>query len=370
MSRSVQAMIGPGTQINRTLTMTSPLPSKFMTTKHRILTAYSGTTYRDALLSMRGHELTIVSAVGRSTDEIGLLRTLAEQNRRLTFIVGTQNCFTSPEFIKAGAKLAAELKNFEFVVDFRVPDSLHHKLTLISPGTVILGSSNFTKRGLGGQTDLMGTFADANMFASVTSDLKRIRRQVGVLAAGATGFDAALRHYKKKALAVGAIEHQKRIAGANTNPFKRGTTNNVTLSQWLISDEATPLWAFAYTRDLDQEEKTAAKEIRAEKSLGRGTGSLTTYSPEGKVFDGLFLDVSCIVAKRPKIWPSKVVTSGEFRGTRIVFGKRQPADAFGFVATSEEIKKLADLALKYSERWLTVAQMRKALGTADPTPLQ
>ena len=119
MSRSVQAMIGPGTQINRTLTMTSPLPSKFMTTKHRILTAYSGTTYRDALLSMRGHELTIVSAFGRSTDEIGLLRTLAEQNRRLTFIVGTQNCFTSPEFIKAGAKLAAELKNFEFVVDFR-----------------------------------------------------------------------------------------------------------------------------------------------------------------------------------------------------------------------------------------------------------
>lgn len=88
------------------------------------------------------------------------------------------------------------------------------------------------------------------------------------------------------------------------------------------------------------------------------------------MFDGLFLDVSCIVAKRPKIWPSKVVTSGEFRGTRIVFGKRQPANAFGFVATPEEINKLADLALRYSESWLTVAQMRNALGITGPTPLQ
>lgn len=340
-----------------------------MNTEHRILTAYSGATYTDSLLSKRGRQLVIASAFGRSTEEIDLLRKLAVRNRKLTFLVGTQNCFTSPEFIEAGAMLAKELRNFEFVVDFRVPDSIHHKVTLASPDVVILGSSNFTKKGLSGRTDLMGRFADPDMLAGVKADLARVRRQVGVLSASAAGFDAALRRYKKVAWAIGAIEHQKRIAGANTNPFKRDTTKNVTLSQWLISDEATPLWAFAYTRDLDPEEETAAKEIRAEKSLGRGTGSLTTYSPEGKVFDGLFLDVSCIVAKRPRIWPSKVVTSGEFRGTRIVFGKRQPANAFGFVATPEEIKKLADLALKYSEGWLTVAQMRKALGVTDPTPL-
>ncbi|PZQ30580.1 MAG: hypothetical protein DI562_06755 [Stenotrophomonas acidaminiphila] len=335
-----------------------------MTTKSMILTAYSGTNYRDALLSMRGRQLTIVSAFGRSTEEIDFLRTLAAQNRKLAFLVGTQNCFTSPEFIEAGAKLAKELGNFEFVVDFRVPDSLHHKVTLASPDVVILGSSNFTKKGLGGQTDLMGMFTDPDMLARVKADLSRIRRQAGVLDAVAPGFDAALKRYKKVAWTVGAIEHQKHVAGANTNHFRKVATASRTLSQWLASDDAVPLWAFTYERNLDPKERAAEKEVKAEKASGRALRGLTTYSPEGKVFDGFFLDVNCIRPNKPKIVPSVVVASGAFRGTKIVLGKRQPADAFGFTATAEETVKLAALALKHSERWLTVARMRKALGIA------
>lgn len=331
-----------------------------MTARIRILNAYSGVTYVDALSRIRECNLVIASAFGRSYSEIDFLRSIAEKNRKLTFLVGTQNCFTSPEFIEAGAKLAKELKNFDFIVDFRVPDSLHHKVVLATPSTVIIGSSNFTRKGLNGQTDLMGMLDDEEMFAGVKADLTRIKRLTGVLAAGSPGFNAALRRYKAAALAVSAVEHDKRVAGASTNPFKKDSAVSPTLTEWLSSDDAEPLRAFAYERDLDKQEREAATKVR-EKGQGVSMRGLTTYCPEGKVFDGFFLDVNCI-GKKPKISVSKVIISGVFRGISVVLGKRQPIGALGFIATPEETEKLAALALKRSERWLSVAQMRKALG--------
>lgn len=333
-----------------------------MPSKTRILNAYSGTTYPEALKAMKGLDVVIVSGFGRSVKELDVLRTVAMQNQSLTFLVGTQNWFTSPAFIKAGRALARELKNFEFIVDFRVSDSVHYKLTLAGRDGVILGSSNFTQKGLRGETDLMGRFVDRDMVTEVKRDLVRVRGQPGVLSSLAPEFTKALRSYTKAASEVAELAQLMRKAGGTRNPFKKTPPRVPTLTEWLNSDDAEAIRVFGYKHDLDAQEQKAETAAKDEaKAQSRPITGLCAFCPEKGLFSGLFLEVNGKRAK-PRVYVTKVEFAGKFRNRFIVLGRRQKIDALGFSPTPQETAELAKAVLDKSEGRLSINEMREALG--------
>lgn len=337
-----------------------------MPSRKRILNAYSGCTYCEALLTVKRLDVVIVSAFGRSDEVVDVLRTLSLQNRSVTLLVGTQNCFTSARFIEACSTLALELKNFEFFVDFRVSESIHYKLVLAGRNEVILGSSNFTKQGLKGEMDLMGRFVDKKMVAEVAADLARIRAQPGVLNSSAPTFVAALKRYANAAANVADLGRQVRKAGSDQNPFKKVAPPALTLAEWLGSDDAEAIRIFGYKEDLDQQQKKADVAARADaKEQNRRITGLISYCPQKAIFEGVFLEVNGKNAKS-KVFATKVEFAGKFRNRFIVLGRRQKIESLGFSPTPEEAAALARVALKKSEGRLSVREMRRALGTPSP----
>lgn len=325
-----------------------------------VFNAYSGTTYLYALQGICGRELTIVSAFGVSHHQIDLLRQLAQQNRKVTFIVGTQGGFASPDFIEAGRRLALDMPTLEFIVDFRIDASLHHKLALASPSTVIIGSSNFTQKGLNGTCDLMAEVADKALYRRIQAELTRIRHLNGVFVAGGAEFVAAQKRYKAAAEQLSDIELKKVALKSKANPYVT-PTELPSLVEWLDSDVAASLRIFGYERDLDKEEKKAATKVRKEAvSQGIVLKGVTPYSPR-RVFDGPFLNVDGINPACRTVRPAEVVISDEVNGIGVVLARHLPWKNFGFKMTHAEAKLIAAIAVKRSEGRLSVAAMRKAL---------
>src|SRR3546814_16226942 len=96
----------------------------------------SENSLRSYLLKQHGTKLQIVSAFAYET--AGVVEQLKSQSNAVELIVGTINAFTDPNFIEDAARtLPKGLR-----VDFRVKRSLHWKLYLIAPKTVIRGSAN------------------------------------------------------------------------------------------------------------------------------------------------------------------------------------------------------------------------------------
>ncbi len=325
-----------------------------------VLNAYTGTTYRKALLDIRDRDLVLASAFGVSCREVDLLRELAGQNRKVVFIVGTQGGFTSTDFIEAGRQLALELTNLEFIVDFQLGDSIHHKWALASPDTVLLGSSNFTRKGLAGTCDLMGVVRDKALYRSIQTKMARVRKLKGVFAAGDPEFVTAQKAYEPRAYRFQDIELQKVAAGVKRNPYKANSPLP-SLSAWLDSDDAQSLRIFGYERPLNKKELDADAHVRgAAEERNFPLKGVASYCPD-RAFDGPFLDVDGISKARRSINPAQVITAGKSGGVTVVLARRVPWRDFGFRMTSAEVKLIAAIALEKSEGRLSVSEMRAAL---------
>ncbi|KZC19729.1 MULTISPECIES: phospholipase D-like domain-containing protein [Rhodanobacter] len=312
------------------------------------------------MLDIRDRDVTLASAFGVSRLEVDLLRELANRNQKVVFIVGTQGGFTSPDFIKAGRELALELPNLEFIVDFQLGDSIHHKWALASPDTVLLGSSNFTRKGLDGTCDLMGTVADKVLYRSIQADLARVRNLKGVFAADDPRFVAAQKAYELRANRLQDIELQKIAAGIKRNPYKVNL-QLPSLAEWLDSDDAQSLRIFGYERPLNKKEISVDAGVRkAAEEQSLPLGGVASYCPD-RAFGGPFLDVNGITKARQSIHPAQVLTSGKSRGVTVVLARRVPWRDFGFRMTPAEVKLIAAIAVEKSEGRLSVSEMRAAL---------
>ncbi|MCO6506541.1 MAG: hypothetical protein J6570_05455 [Snodgrassella sp.] len=62
--------------------------------------------------------------------------------------MGTINAFSSIDLIDFCIEEAEENNNFKFYIDFRYDDSIHWKLYMIKPDIIVIGSVNFTQKGL------------------------------------------------------------------------------------------------------------------------------------------------------------------------------------------------------------------------------
>ena len=133
--------------------------------------------FTDYFFKVKGKKITIVSAFASETTEV-VERMLASGNT-VDVIVGTINSFTSPKFIEECKEIAKDNKNIKFSVDFRYESSVHWKLYLISPSTVIIGSANFTQTGLTFERDTCVAIQDKKLYddyLGMVAELKGLMR--------------------------------------------------------------------------------------------------------------------------------------------------------------------------------------------------
>jgi hypothetical protein len=122
------------------------------------------------LIAQSGKSIRIVTAFAGGTENV--LRKLVAQRNNVELLLGTINAFTSPRIIdycKSNSN-----SNFRTFVDFRFQKSVHWKLYLISPSTVVIGSANFTETGLSLQRDTCILIVDHelhNRYGKLIDDL-------------------------------------------------------------------------------------------------------------------------------------------------------------------------------------------------------
>lgn len=141
------------------------------------------------LLKQRERSITIVSAFASGT--VGLLKSIAAKND-VEVIVGTINAFTSPTFIDEAQKLLRR----RLWVDFRGNTSIHWKLYLISPDTVVIGSANFTKQGVGMGRDTCVVIRNDHLYGEYRQQLDALKSNSQVMDGGSPGFDDALARHR------------------------------------------------------------------------------------------------------------------------------------------------------------------------------
>ncbi|WP_067587286.1 phospholipase D family protein [Endozoicomonas ascidiicola] len=99
----------------------------------------------------------IISAFASSTEKT--VQSLISNGNNLNIVLGTINCFTSAAFIQFCADQKVNIH-----VDFRYDDSTHWKIYLIAPSTVIVGSANFTGKGIGLSRDTCVLIEDSTLY--------------------------------------------------------------------------------------------------------------------------------------------------------------------------------------------------------------
>lgn len=144
------------------------------------------------LKGVREQEITIVSAFASGTE--GVVDMLLDHGNKLEIIVGTINAFSSPGFFDHCKKNKND--SFSLFVDFGYQNSIHWKLYLIKPETVIIGSANFTCTGLGLTRDTCVVIEDRALLESYINALNSIKSSSDVVGCDEGHFDDELQKYR------------------------------------------------------------------------------------------------------------------------------------------------------------------------------
>ncbi|MNQ36973.1 hypothetical protein D3C85_505050 [compost metagenome] len=203
------------------------------------------------LLKQRKRKITIVSAFASGTAK--LLRSIVAAND-VEVILGTINAFTSPSFIDE----AKTLLKRRLWVDFRGNASIHWKLYLISPNTVIIGSANFTNQGVALGQDTCVVIENTDLYNDYQQQLEVLKKERQVMAPGAPDFDAALERHRE--------QHNRNQAALQTAQqasryvSERRTSKVPSFDVWVQQGFLTiPL--FIWEKNHSQEEKDEVSKI-------------------------------------------------------------------------------------------------------------
>lgn len=171
------------------------------------------------LKSFHERKITIVSAFASGTEDV--INLLLEHRNQLNILVGTIGSFSSPHFLEYCKNKKDE--NISLFVDFRYEESLHWKLYLIEPETVIIGSANFTNIGLTLKRDTCILVEDKSLLENYKKELEIIKSSSDVINCNDVHFDAYLQVYKKK--------HRRMQFG------RARTVQAISGAQWLAEEE-------------------------------------------------------------------------------------------------------------------------------------
>ena len=206
---------------------------------------------RNTLEKVRGKEIHIVTAFASGTEDH--IDSLIKNNKKVSMVVGTINSFSSPKFITHCAK--KKLKKFDFSVDFRAGESIHWKLYLVSPDTVIIGSANYTRLGLALTRDTCLKIKDGELYDKYLLEYSRLRKQRSVVAARDRRFSELLEIYSN------THREQQRNSGRSSA--------NKSLKAWLMSEENQSIPVFIWSENHTKESREVAKNL-----LERETGDI------------------------------------------------------------------------------------------------
>ncbi len=171
------------------------------------------------LEGIREREITIVSAFASGTENVVDL--LLDHGNRLELLVGTINSFSSPGFFDHCKKI--EDDNFSLLVDFGYQYSVHWKLYLIKPATVIIGSANFTNTGLSLIRDTCVMIEDKTLLNSYIEELTTIKSSSNVVGCDEKRFESDLRKYR---------ENHRRMQAGRARSVQTSNGN-----EWLAVEE-------------------------------------------------------------------------------------------------------------------------------------
>ena len=191
------------------------------------------------LEEIREQEVTIVAAFASGTESVVDL--LLDHGNRLELFVGTINSFSSPAFFDHCKSIKND--NFSLLVDFRYQNSIHWKLYLIQPETVIIGSANFTNTGLSLVRDTCVVIEDKALLESYMKELTAIKSSNNVVSCDGVHFDSHLQKYR---------ENHRRMQAGRARSVREGDGN-----EWLSAEENQLLpvfiWDSRHTKDTIEE---------------------------------------------------------------------------------------------------------------------
>lgn len=151
---------------------------------------------KDFLLKQYGKEITMVSAFASNTEKV--IQELVKQENKIKLIIGTINAFSSPVFFK---KIREQIQknegNLSLSVDFGYENSIHWKLYLIKPATVIVGSANFTDIGLKLERDTCVIIKDESLYDSYVSKIETLERGKNILDSHDADLKSNWKHMKQ-----------------------------------------------------------------------------------------------------------------------------------------------------------------------------
>lgn len=190
--------------------------------------------------------VTIVSAFASGTE--GVVDLLLKHGNRLELLVGTINSFSSPDFF--GYCKSIESEHFSMFVDFGYQHSIHWKLYLIEPETIIIGSANFTSTGLSMTRDTCVVIENKTLFERYIQALAAIKLSSNVVGSQDPRFDDYLQKYR---------ENHRRMQVGRVRVVQVGDGN-----EWLSAEEnqliTIFIWDSMHTRETIDEAHNLLKD--------------------------------------------------------------------------------------------------------------
>ena len=148
------------------------------------------------LKSVKKRKIDIIVAFASKTEF--LIKEMIKNENIINLTVGTINYFSDPVFFEFCKDVANDIdSNLNFSVDFRINESIHWKLYLISPETVIIGSSNLTSIGVSMRRDTAVRVQDKILYDDYIDLIQNVRSNGNVVNSRDIGFDDFLSRYKE-----------------------------------------------------------------------------------------------------------------------------------------------------------------------------
>ncbi|MGD7034919.1 phospholipase D family protein [Methylotuvimicrobium buryatense] len=198
------------------------------------------------LEDIREREVTIVSAFASGTESV--IDLLLDHGNRLELLIGTINSFSSPDLFDHCKNIAND--NFSLFVDFGYQSSIHWKLYLIEPETVIIGSANFTVTGLSLMRDTCVVIENKTLLESYIKELAAIKSSNNVVSCDGAHFEDYLQKYR---------ENHRRMQAGRARSVRAGDGN-----EWLSAEEnqliPVLIWDSRHTKDTIEEAHKLLKE--------------------------------------------------------------------------------------------------------------
>ena len=198
-------------------------------------------------------EVIIISAFASGTENI--VAQLLKNENKLELLVGTINSFSSPDFFEYCKKI--ENNHFSLSVDFGYQNSIHWKLYLIKPATVIIGSANFTNTGLSLVRDTCVVIEDKALLEQYMKEFAAIKSSPHVVSCRDNNFMMNLKKYR---------DSHRRMQAGRARSVKAGNGE-----EWLTEEEnqliPVFIWDSTQTKDTVEEAHNLLKEESHEEHI-------------------------------------------------------------------------------------------------------